>query len=176
MKSIQYRFLIAAAAVLLGTAFANSQTADTTTAPPPQRVHARGGWRGGDGRGFFADYLNLTDAQQAQMKTIMQKEHASMKPLMQQMRETKQQLHQFEEGSFDEAKVRALAAQQSQAQIELTVAQTRIHSEMFQVLTADQQAKMKEFEAHRAARMQKRMQSAPQAAPQAAPEDAPVQN
>jgi Spy/CpxP family protein refolding chaperone len=171
MKSIQYRFLIAAAAVLLGTAFANSQTADTTTATPPpqhhfQRAHARGGW--GPNGGFFADYLDLTDAQRTQMKTIMQKEHSTMKPLMQQMHQTRQQLRQYEEGTFDEAKVRALAAQQAQTQVELTVAQTRIHSEMFQVLTADQQAKMKEFEAKREARMQKHMQehSAPPATPE----------
>jgi len=171
MKSIRYRFLIAAAVVLLGTAFSNAQTADATQAPPPQRVHAHGwGGRGGDHMGFFADYLNLTDAQQAQMKTIMQKEHASMKPLMAQMRENKQQLHQFEEGAYDEAKVRTLAAQQAQTQVELTVAQTRIHSEMFQVLTPDQQTKMKEFEARREARMQKHMQNHA-APPAAAPEE-----
>ena len=40
--------------------------------------------------GFFAKSLNLTDDQKAQMKTILQKEHASIKPLMQQMRQTDQ--------------------------------------------------------------------------------------
>jgi protein CpxP len=110
---------------------------------------------------FFTDYLNLSDAQQAQAKSILQKEHAALKPLLQQLHQTEQQLRQYEEGAYDEAKVRALAAQQSQAQIELTVQKTRIHSELFQLLTPDQQAKMKQFEANREARMAKHMKDAP---------------
>ena len=173
MKSFRFRLLLATGAVLIGTAFGNSQTADTPAAPPPpapphhfHRAHARGAW--GPGSGFFASYLNLTDEQKTQMKTIMQKEHGTMKPLMQQIQATRQQIHQLEEGNFDEAKVRALASQQSQTQVEITVAQARIHSEMFQVLTADQQAKMKEFEANRQAHRQQRMQQ--HAAPPAQPD------
>jgi hypothetical protein len=49
---------------------------------------------------------------------------------------------------------------------ELTVQQTRIHSELFQVLTTDQQAKMKEVQARHEARMQRHMHSAPEAPPQ----------
>jgi hypothetical protein len=52
--------------------------------------------------------------------------------------------------------------------VELTVQQTRIHSELFQVLTSDQQATMKSVEARRAARMSRHMHTAP-AAPAAAP-------
>jgi len=76
------------------------------------------------------------------------------------------QLRQYAEGTYDEAKVRALATQQAQTQVELSVQKTRIHNELYQVLTADQQAKMKEFEAHREARMQKHMQDEPTAAPE----------
>ncbi len=165
MKSIRFRFLVAALAVLLGTAIANSQTVAEAVPPPPMQGH--GEWsRGGHMMGFFADYLNLSDAQQTQMKDILQKEHATMKPLMQQMRQTRQQLRQYEEGTFDEAKVRALATQQAQTQVELTVAHARIHNELFQVLTTDQQAKMKEFEARHEARMQKHMHEAPPAPPE----------
>jgi len=110
---------------------------------------------------FFADYLNLSDAQLAQAKAILQKEHAMLKPLLDQLHQAHQQLRQYEQGAYDEAKVRALAAQESQAQIELTVQKTRIHSELFQLLTPDQQAKMKEFEANRDARMAKHMKDAP---------------
>ena len=62
--------------------------------------------------------------------------------------------------------MRALATQQSQTMAELTVQQTRIHSELFQVLTTDQQAKMKEVQARHEARMQRHMHSAPEAPPQ----------
>ena len=166
MKSIRFRVLIAALAVLLGTAIAKSQTVADAPPPPPMHGHGHEFGMGGHMMEFFADYLNLSDAQQTQMKAIMQKEHASLKPLMQQMRQSDQQLHQYEEGAFDEAKVRTIAAQQAQTHVELTVAQTRIHNELFQVLTPDQQAKMKEFETNREARMQKHMQQAPPAPPE----------
>jgi Spy/CpxP family protein refolding chaperone len=41
--------------------------------------------------------------------------------------------------------------------VQFKVQETRIHSELFQLLTPDQQAKMKEFEANREARMQQHM-------------------
>jgi Spy/CpxP family protein refolding chaperone len=161
MRSIRFRFLVAALAVLFATAIAQSQPADA----PPMHGHEFG-MRGEHMMEFFADYLDLSDAQQTQMKGILQKEYPTMKPLMQQLFQTRQQLKQYEEGTYDEAKVRALATQQAQTEIELTVQKTRIHNELFQVLTADQQAKMKEFQARRAARMHKHMHEAP-----AAPEE-----
>jgi Spy/CpxP family protein refolding chaperone len=169
MKPIRFRLLIATAAVLLGTALAQSQTA--TDAPAPKPMHAHGDWGMGRGpMGFFAKSLNLTDDQKAQMKTIMQKEHASMEPVEQQMRQTHEALRQYEQGTFDEAKVRALAAQQAQAHIELTVAQTRIHNEMFQLLTPEQQTQLKMMQTRHEARMQERMQQHANQAPPAAPE------
>jgi periplasmic protein CpxP/Spy len=164
MKSLRFRFLVAALAVMLGAAIAKSQTADTTpSAPTPTHGH-QFGKRGHMMMGFPARYLDLTDAQRTQMKAIMEKERPTTKPLMQQLRQTHEQLKQFEEGTYDEAKVRAVAAQQAQTMVELTVQKTRIHNELYQLLTPEQQSKLKEFEANRAERMQKRMQSH-QAAP-----------
>ena len=164
MKSIRIRLLIAAMAVLLGGAVAKSQTA--ADVPPPQPVHGHGYGMHGHRMGFFAKALNLTDDQKAQMKTIMQKEHPTMKPLFQQQRQIDQQLRQYVEGSFDEGKVRALAAQKSQVEVEITVAQTRIHNELYQVLTTDQKAQLKEIEAKHAAGMQEHMNQAPPAPPE----------
>jgi Spy/CpxP family protein refolding chaperone len=165
MKSIRFRFLVAALAVTLGAAISRSQTAD---APPPPAMHGHGHEFGMEGHkmGFFAKYLDLSDAQRAQMKAVLQKEHPTLKPLMQQLHQTRQQLKQYEQGVYDEAKVRGLATQQAQTMVELTVQETRIHNELFQLLTPDQQNKMKEFEANREARMQKHMQSTPVNAPQ----------
>jgi Spy/CpxP family protein refolding chaperone len=109
---------------------------------------------------MMAGYLNLTDAQQTQMKAILQKERPALKPLMAQLRQTREALKQYEEGAYDEAKVTALATQQTQTMVQLTVQQTRIHNELFQVLTADQQTKLKEFEAKREARMEQRQNEA----------------
>ena len=166
MKSIRFRLLIAAMAVLLGTAIAKAQTSDDATAPPPMHGHGYA-MRGHDHMmGFFGKALNLTDDQKTQMKTIMQKEHSSMKPLFEQKHQIDQQLRQYVEGTYDEAKVRALAAQKSQIEVELTVAHTRIHNEMFQLLTTDQRLQLKEMEAKHQARMQNRMHEAPPAPPE----------
>jgi Spy/CpxP family protein refolding chaperone len=162
MKSLRFRLLLAALAVLLGTAPAKSQTAaDAPPPPPPMHGDGHGFGMGEHMLGFFADYLNLTDAQQAQVKAILQKERPAMKPLFQQSHQIDLQLREYAQGTYDEAKVRALAAQKAQVEVELTVQKTRIHNELFQVLTADQQAKMKEMEARHEARMQKHMHDAP---------------
>jgi len=156
MKSIRFRFLIAALAVLLGTAIAKSQTADDTPPPPPMHGH-HFGMEGPMGH-FFAAKLNLTDDQKAQAKAIWQKESPTMKPLMQQERQLDLQLRQYVEGNFDQAKVQAIAAQKAQLDAQMTVERTRIHNEMYQILTADQKAQLKQMEADHEARMQQRMQ------------------
>jgi Spy/CpxP family protein refolding chaperone len=160
MKTIRFRLLVAALAVLLGGAIARSQTTDATA---PVHGHAFG--MRSPMMGFFAKYLDLTDAQRAQMKAVLQKEHAAMKPQTQQLHLMQQQLKQYEEGTYDEAKVQALVAQQAQTLVQLKVQETRIHNELFQLLTPDQQAKMQQFEANRETRMQQRMQDSA-AAPQ----------
>ena len=85
--------------------------------------------------------------------------------LLQQSRQIEHQLRQYAEGTYDESKVRALATQKAQVEVELTVQKTRIHNELFQVLTSDQQATMKEFEARHAARIEKHMTEASPAPP-----------
>jgi Spy/CpxP family protein refolding chaperone len=70
------------------------------------------------------------------------------------------------EGPYDETKVRTLATQKAQIEVELTVAHTRVHNQLYQLLTPDQQAKVKEMEAKHEARMQKHMNQAPPAPPE----------
>ena len=66
--------------------------------------------------GFMARELNLTDAQKQQIKTMMQSQRATMRPLMQQLAENrKAMLAATANGAFDQAKVQAIANQQSQA-------------------------------------------------------------
>ena len=48
----------------------------------------------------------------------------------------------------------------------MTVAETRIHNELYQLLTPDQQSQLKQIEANHEARMQERMNKAPSAAPE----------
>jgi periplasmic protein CpxP/Spy len=165
MKSIRFRLLVAALAVMLGGAIAKSQTADAAApAPPPPHDHAWG--MGGPMMGFPLKQLDLSDAQREQIKDVMHKEHSTMKPLMQQLHEMQQQLKQYSEGTYNEAKVQAVVAQQAQTLVQLKVQETRVHNEVFQLLTPDQQAKMKEIEASREAHMQQHTQNAALPAPE----------
>jgi Spy/CpxP family protein refolding chaperone len=158
MKSIRTSLLVAALAVLLGGTIAKSQTADTTTSTSP--VHGRAFGLDGHTIGFYVKALDISEDQQAQMKATLQKEHATLKPLLQQLHQMESQLKQYEEGSYDSAKVQALVAAQSQNLVQLRVQESRIHNELYQMLTTDQQAKLKEIEAQRASRMQEHMQNA----------------
>src|SRR5262245_48490151 len=131
MKSHRMKIFIAAVVLLLVGAVAIAQT-----------VH-RAAYRHGGGMfgehmlAFYAHKLDLTDAQQSQLKDIMAKEKPALKPLFLQLAQTRHQMRQLEESdTFNEAQVRALATQQSQAMTELIVQKARIESEMLQVLNS----------------------------------------
>jgi Spy/CpxP family protein refolding chaperone len=64
-------------------------------------------------------------------------------------------------GPFDEAKVTALATQNSQTMIQLQVEHERVKSQIIQILTPDQKAKLAQIEANRAARMSQHASPAP---------------
>jgi periplasmic protein CpxP/Spy len=156
MKAIRFRLLIAFLAVLMGSVIAKSQTAEN--APPAPPMHGHGMGMGMEGHmHFMAAKLNLTDDQKTQMKAVMQKERPTMQPLHQQERQIDQQLRQYVEGNFDQAKVAALAGQKAQIQAQLTVEETKIHNQLYQLLTDDQKTQLKQMEANHQARMQQRM-------------------
>ena len=166
MKSFRFRPLIAALALLMGSAIAQSQGTEDTPPPPARHHHAMEMGMRGHGMGFFAKQLNLTDDQKSQMKAIMQREHPAMKPLFQQQHQIDLQLRQYVEGQFDQNKVQALALQKAQIQAQITMKETQIHNQLYQLLTADQQSQLKQLEAKREARMQQRMNQAPSATPE----------
>jgi len=104
---------------------------------------------------YYADALDLSSAQQGQIKGIWAKEKPTVQPLMQQMHQFHGDLEKLtDNGAFDEAKVRALATQNSQTMIELAVQHARIKSEMMQVLTPDQRTKFAQLQAKHEQRMQ----------------------
>ena len=162
--SKRFNILTAILAVALCTAMAFSQTVvKSAQGAGPEGFGHRG--FGARMLGFYADYLDLTDAQQAQVKDILAKEKPSIRPLIQQLEQAHQQMNHLEQaGTFDEAKVRAVANQQSQTMTELLVQKARIKSELMTVLTPEQKDKMAKMEARHAARIQKHLQSG-QAAP-----------
>jgi len=91
--------------------------------------------------------LNLTDAQKAQVKTIMQANHTSMKTLFQQMEQNRAALlAATANGAYDATKIQALAAQQAQLTAAMVVNREAVQHQIYtQVLTSDQQAKAEQL-------------------------------
>lgn len=141
MKSSYFKALAVALLVALIAAIGVSQTV--------RRAHMRSyGMFGGPEFGgrmlaYLARKLDLSDAQQTQVKEIIAKERPTFQPLMLQVAQSHQQMRQLVmSGGFDEGKVRELASQQAQTMTELTVQRTRLESELFQVLTSEQKTKL----------------------------------
>ena len=114
--------------------------------------------------GFLTKQLDLTEAQQAQVKDIFSKEKPTMAPLMMQNGKIHQQLMQEAiSGTFDQAKVQALAAQQGQIAAAMAVEHARIASQIYNILTPDQRTKAQQLLQQHMERMQQHMQEHGQA-------------
>src|SRR2546421_7417626 len=117
--------------LLVGLALVLTLTAAVGISQTVRRAHMHGdGMFEGHMLHFFTDYLDLTDAQQAQVKDIMAKQKPALKPLMQQMAQSHQQIRELTmAGSLYEAKGRTLATQQTQTKTEKILAKTRNETE-----------------------------------------------
>ncbi len=89
--------------------------------------------------------LNLTDAQKKEMFSIRLEERAKMKPLVQKLKEGRDQLRALPKGQFDEAKVRAIAKGHADIITELIVEKQRMKSRIYAVLTPEQHAKVEQM-------------------------------
>ena len=120
------------------------------------------GWGGPHARMHnMARQLNLTDQQKQQVKTIMQQQRSTTRPLMQQMAENrKAMLAATSNGAFDQAKVQSIANQQAQLMAQLIVARETVQHQIYtQVLTADQRAKADQMKANQINRIDQRLQN-----------------
>jgi Spy/CpxP family protein refolding chaperone len=113
--------------------------------------------------GMMTDYLDLTDTEQGQIKQLLASEKPTLIPLKQQLAQTRQKiLQEVSSGTFDQAKITALASQQSQTKTQLEVEKAKIMSEIFNILTLDQKAKAVSFLQKRQTRLEKHLQKAHQ--------------
>jgi protein CpxP len=104
--------------------------------------------------------LNLTDDQKAQVKQIFQAEKPAMKPLMQQEHAAHMQMIQLiTSGTFEQSKAAAIAAQESQIHMQMEIAHAKMASQIYQLLSSDQKAKVADIIAQRQQRMQQHMQN-----------------
>jgi len=135
-----------AIALLAGTAIA-------------QGPHHHGDDMFGHMLGMMTDVLDLTDAQQAQIKQIYDNAKPTMQPLWQQEHQNQHAMMDLiTSGSFDQAKAQAIANQEAQVHAQLEVQHAQLASQAYQVLTPEQKTKLTEFLAKRHQRMEEHMQ------------------
>ena len=102
--------------------------------------------------------LNLTDAQQAQIKNILADERTRTKPLREKLRQnaTEESLKVY--GNFDDTQVRAFANNQAQIMRDLIIEKERTKSQIYSVLTPDQRQKALQLIQQHEQRRQERLQ------------------
>jgi len=120
-------------------------------------MRGKRGKRGHRGMGRMFRNLDLTDAQKTQVQTIMKNNRESSKTMRQQMRANKQALRKAtENGAFNQSEVQAIANKQGNLHAQMIVQKQKVKAEIFNVLTAEQKAKLAEQKAERAKKMQER--------------------
>ncbi|HEX8190871.1 MAG TPA: Spy/CpxP family protein refolding chaperone [Pyrinomonadaceae bacterium] len=109
-----------------------------------ERPWGHGEGRGGGRRGGFGRFaeLNLTDAQQEQLRQIEERYRVSFRAQREGRGQERDGFDPFAGGAFDESAVRAAARARADAQVEREVAQARMMHEMYNVLTAEQKAQL----------------------------------
>jgi protein CpxP len=130
--------VVTAALLVTGTIFVFAQRS---------RDHDRAGFGHGHfGKaGMFLRGLDLTEEQKTKVKEIFDASKANVEPLMEQSRSNRTRLQALGlDGSFDQAQVEAIAAEQSTIGAKLIVEKERAKSRIFAVLNDEQKAKAAE--------------------------------
>lgn len=103
----------------------------------------------------LARELDLTDAQQQSIRTVLQNERPTIQALALRFEQQNEQLRS--KSTFDEAFVRSVAQQQSANFTDAIVEKEKVRSEIFQVLTPAQQQKGNEMASDFRAAMKDRL-------------------
>ena len=128
-----------------------------------------GGW-GHDGH--MAALLNLTTAQKQQIKTLREAQHATIKPLMQQLEQLHlQMLNATANGAFNQTTIQSIATQESQIMAQLTLQRESLKSQIYNtVLTTQQKATAETLRQNEITQINERLANNSQATP-APPEE-----
>ena len=115
------------------------------------------------GRGFAAGFalgqLDLSDAQKQQVRDITKRHRDQSEPLAQRLQQAMAaQRVAIETMPVNESLVRSAAAALAAVQADMAVDQARLHSDIFSVLTVEQQEKAQQLEAQAQAKAKERRQ------------------
>lgn len=151
-KNVQ-RIGLTLGAVLMAIGAAAAVYASTQNTNLPSRPFMGGRMGPGGPRmgpfgplGMIASQLGLSDAQTDQIKTIVQSHASEWKDLGDRARAAHQALSAAELADpVSDAAIRAASADLAAVEAEMAVARAHVRTEVFQVLTPEQQAKAKEL-------------------------------
>jgi protein CpxP len=97
--------------------------------------------------------LDLTEAQRAQVRSLVESRQAETKATMDRGRAVHEALQAaVTSDTFDEGTVRARHADVAAVEAEMAVARARLHADVLQILTPEQRAQLKEWQAQRGKR------------------------
>ena len=116
-----------------------------------------GGPVGPGGPGLPLQALNLSETQQDQIKQLMQQYRQQDQNVGEQLRSAMEaQRKAMETLPVDEGLIRSTTQALVEAQTEMAIQQARLQSEIFALLTPDQQAQVRKLQAERDQRAQQR--------------------
>jgi Spy/CpxP family protein refolding chaperone len=129
--------------------------------PGPGRRGGPGGFGGfggpGGPGGLPLQALNLSEAQQDQIKQLMQQHRQQNQNVGEQLRTAMEaQRKAVETMPVDEGLIRSTTQALVEAQTEMAIQQARLQSEIFALLTPDQQAQARKLQAERAQQRSRR--------------------
>lgn len=159
MKSIRNLLtatLLTAGAVVTAAAGMSVASAQTTAAqPPPPPGSHHGGWHHHRGAWHLLGKLGLSEAQKAQIKTIMTAARPEMQSLHEQMHANMLKLQQTQP---TDANYTTIASQVSQTHgslsAQMMTQHANVRAQVFKVLTPAQQTQLATLQAQMQARMQ----------------------
>jgi Spy/CpxP family protein refolding chaperone len=149
--------MVAAAGLALAAGIAFAQT-ETGSAPMHHgmRAHMMGG---GPEFGMFLHQLNLTDEQKTQVKQIFQNEKPNIKPLREKEAQMRLQLMQLmANDKVDSNQINALVSQETQIHAQMELEHAKIGSQIYQLLSSDQKAKVGDMISKHQQRLQQHLQ------------------
>ncbi|HEX2344833.1 MAG TPA: Spy/CpxP family protein refolding chaperone [Vicinamibacterales bacterium] len=142
-------FAVATSAVLVTAHLGAQQEAgqESGRRHGPGRMH-RG--HGGGFDGLALRELDLTEAQQQEIRSIHEQNREAGRGVGEKLREARRALHEATVADpIDEAAIRAAAGALANAEAEAAISRARVHAQVWKVLTPEQQEKAKSLRTER---------------------------
>ncbi|HXW90688.1 MAG TPA: Spy/CpxP family protein refolding chaperone [Terriglobales bacterium] len=130
-------------------------------------AQGRGPHRDGDFWGpMMREKLDLSDAQQAEIRQIYENGKPAMKGLWSQERASHSAMMKLiTSGAFEAAKAQAIASQEAQVHAQLELAHAQMAAQAYLILTPEQKTKLNEILEEREQRIQEHINKGSQAPP-----------